>query len=107
MDLIVTLERPKPGESKRQVKEIVEIRKGVQDGLLTFLGINIVYDNISRNVGSFAEDGAFRTLARSLGIKDPEKALNSLIATFHNYDENMEELSENMWAYGHPMKFIA
>ena len=107
MDLIVTLERPKPGESKRQVKEIVEIRKGVQDGLLTFLGINIVYDNISRNVGSFAEDGAFRTLARSLGIKDPEKALNSLIATFHNYNENMEELSENMWAYGHPMKFIA
>jgi len=107
MDLIVTLERPKPGESKRQVREIVEIRKGVQDGLLTFLGINIVYDNISRNVGSFAEDGAFRTLARSLGIKDPEKALNSLIATFHNYNENMEELSENMWAYGHPMKFIA
>jgi flagellar protein FlaI len=107
MDLIVTLERPKPGESKRQVKEIVEIRKGVQDGLLTFLGINIIYDNISRNVGSFAEDGAFRTLARSLGIKNPEKALNSLIATFHNYNENMEELSENMWAYGHPMKFIA
>ncbi len=106
MDLIVTLERPKPGESKRQVKEIVEIRKGVQDGLLTFLGINIVYDNISRNIGSFAEDGAFRTLARSLGIKNPEKALNSLIATFHNYNENMEELSENMWAYGHPMKFI-
>ena len=36
-----------------------------------------------------------------------KKALNSLIATFHNYDENMEELSENLWAYGHPMKFIA
>ena len=107
MDLIVTLERPKPGESIRQVKEIVEIRKGVQDGLLTFLGINIVYDSISKNVGSFAEDGAFRTLARSLGIKNPEQALNSLIATFHNYNENLEELSESMWAYGHPMKFIA
>ena len=107
MDLIVTLERPKPGESIRQVKEIVEIRKGVQDGLLTFLGINIIYDSISKNVGSFAEDGAFRTLARSLGIKNPEQSLNSLIATFHNYNENLEELSESMWAYGHPMKFIA
>jgi Tfp pilus assembly ATPase PilU len=107
MDLIVTLERPKPGESIRQVKEIVEIRKGVQNGLLTFVGINIVYDNISKSIGSFAEDGAFRTLARSLGIKNHEQALNSLIATFHNYNVNMEELSESMWAYGHPMKFIA
>ncbi|MFW9843637.1 MAG: ATPase, T2SS/T4P/T4SS family, partial [Candidatus Thorarchaeota archaeon] len=107
MDLIVTLERPKPGESIRHVKEIVEIRKGVQNGLLTFLGINIIYDNVSKKVGSFSEDGAFKTLARSLGIKNHEQALNSLIATFHNYDENMEELSESMWAYGHPMKFIA
>lgn len=107
MDLIVTLERPKPGESKRRVKEIVEIRKGIQNGLLTFLGTNIVYDSISKNVGSFAEDGSFRTLARSLGINNPEQALNSLISRFHNYDENMEELSESMWAYGHPMKFVA
>ena len=107
MDLIVTLERPKPGESIRHVKEIVEIRKGIQNGLITFLGINIVYDSSSKNIGSFAEDGAFRTLARSLGIKNHEQALQSLIATFHNYNENMEELSENMWAYGHPMKFIA
>ena len=107
MDLIVTLERPKPGESIRHVKEIVEIRKGVQNGLLTFLGINIVYDNISKSIGSFAEDGSFRTLARSLGIKTHEQALHSLIATFHNHNENMEELSERMWAYGHPMKFVA
>jgi archaeal flagellar protein FlaI len=106
MDLIVTLERPKPGESIRQVKEIVEIRKGVQNGLLTFVGINIVYDNISKSIGSFVEDGAFRTLARSLGINNHEQALNSLIATFQNYDVNMEELSERMWAYGHPMKFV-
>ena len=107
MDLIVTLERPKPGESTRHVKEIVEIRKGVQNGLLTFLGINSVYDNISKSIGSFAEDGTFRTLARSLGVKNPEPALNSLIAMFHDYHEDIEELSESMWAYGHPMKFIA
>ncbi len=106
MDLIVTLERPKPGESKRRVKEIVEIRKGIQNGLLTFLGINTVYDNISKKIGHFAEDGAFRTLARSLGINDHEQALNSLIATFQNNNENLEKLSEDMWAYGHPMKFV-
>lgn len=106
MDLIVTLERPKPGESIRQVKEIVEIRKGIENGLLTFVGINIVYDGISKRIGSFVEDGAFRTLARSLGIKNHERALNSLIATFPDYNENLEELSENLWTYGHPMKFV-
>ncbi len=107
MDLIVTLERPKPGESIRYVKEIVEIRKGIENGLLIFMGINTVYDSISKIVGHFAEDGVFRTLERSLGINNHEKALNSLITTFHN-NENLDlgKLSENMWSYGHPMKFV-
>ncbi len=107
MDLIVTLERPKPGESIRYVKEIVEIRKGIKNGLLTFMGINSVYDSISKNVGHFVDDGAFRTLERSLGISNHEQALNSLITTFHN-NENLDlgKLSENMWSYGHPMKFV-
>lgn len=108
MDLIVTLERPKPGESIRRVKEIVEIRKGVQNGLLTFLGINTVYDSISKRVSPFVEDGSFRTLAKSIGIENHEQALNSLIATFQNDSEivDLEKLSESMWAHGHPMKFV-
>ena len=107
MDLIVTLERPKPGESIRYVKEIVEIRKGIENGLVTFMGINSVYDSISKIVGHFAEDGAFRTLERSLGINNHEQALNSLITTFHNNENlDLEKLSENMWSYGHPMKFV-
>jgi flagellar protein FlaI len=108
MDLIVTLERPKPGESLRQVKEIVEIRKGVQNGLLTFSGINTIYDNLSKKIGSFAEDGAFRTLAVSLGIDDYDQALKSLIVTIQNDSDNLnlERLSESMWAFGHPMKFV-
>jgi hypothetical protein len=93
----------------RRVKEIVEIRKGVQNGFLTFLGINTVYDNISETIGSFTEDGAFRTLARSIGLNGHEQALNSLISTFQNDEEilDLEKLSENMWSHGHPMKFVA
>jgi Flp pilus assembly CpaF family ATPase len=108
MDLIVTLERPKPGESTRRVKEIVEIRKGTKDGLLTFVGTNIVYDSISKKIGTFAEDGAFRTSARNVGIDNHEQALNSLIATLSNDEKsmNLEKLSETMWAHGHPMKFL-
>jgi type IV secretory pathway ATPase VirB11/archaellum biosynthesis ATPase len=108
MDVIVTLERPKPGESKRQVKEIVEIRKGTKDGLLTFEGTNIVYDNTSKKIGPFAEDGAFRTLAKDVGIENHEQALNSLITSLYNDDkiQDLERLSESMWTYGHPMRFI-
>ncbi len=108
MDLIVTLERPKPGESKRQVKEIVEIRKGTKEGLLIFKGTNTVYDSISKKIGPFAEDGAFRTQARELGLDDHKTALDSLIITLNNYEniQDLEKLSENMWTYGHPMKFV-
>jgi len=108
MDLIVTLERPKPGESIRRVREIVEIRKGIQNGLLTFLGTNTVYDSISMKISPFADDGSFRTLAKSIGIEDHEQALNSLITTFQNENEilDLEKLSEAMWAHGHPMKFV-
>ena len=108
MDLIVTLERPKPGESIRRVKEIVEIRKGIQNGLLTFLGTNTVYDSLSMRISPFVEDGSFRTLARSIGIEDHEKALHSLITTFQNNIDilSLEKLSEAMWAHGHPMKFV-
>ena len=108
MDLIVTLERPKPGESIRCVREIVEIRKGIQNGLLTFLGTNTVYDSISMKISPFAEDGSFRTLANSIGIENHEQALNSLITTFQNENEipDLEKLSEAMWAHGHPMKFV-
>jgi type IV secretory pathway ATPase VirB11/archaellum biosynthesis ATPase len=106
MDLIVTLERPKPGKSFRRVKEIVEIRKGLQNGLLIFLGINTIYDSISRKVGQFSVDGAFRTLANSFGIKSPEKALTSLIVAFQNQDEDLEKLGESLWEFGHPMRYV-
>ena len=90
----------------RRIKEIVEIRKGLQNGLLVFQGINTIYDGASRRIGQFAEDGAFRTLATSLGIKTHEKALTSLITTFHNQDEDIEKLGENLWEFGHPMKYV-
>ena len=108
MDLIVTLEKPKPGESKRQVKEIVEIRKGSIDGLLTFEGINTIYDRISKKIGPFVEDGAFRILAKNLGLETHDLALSSLIATLYNDEkiQDLEKIGEKMWTYGHPMKFI-
>ncbi len=109
MDIIVTLERPKPGESKRCVSEIMEIRRNEVDGLLKFSGLNVVYDNIQGLSSNWAHDGAFRTRARDLGVDSHVPALESLIDTIHHnpHDSILEILSERMWSYGHPMKYSA
>ena len=107
MDLIVTLERPKPGESKRFVKEIVEIRKGVKDGIMTFLGINTVYNHRSNASYRWSDDGAFLTHARNSGINYTENLIDLLIREMKNYnDDDFGMLMEKLWDYGHPMQFI-
>ncbi|MFW9956897.1 MAG: ATPase, T2SS/T4P/T4SS family [Candidatus Odinarchaeota archaeon] len=107
MDLIVTLERPKPGESLRYVKEIVEIRKVMKNGLLEFLGTNILYDVMNPNVIHWTQDGIFQNLARSLDIKDHQSVIDTLIETVRNCKNDMdfEKLGERMWSFGHPMRF--
>jgi len=107
MDLIVTLERPKPGEALRYVKEITEIRKGMKDGLLEFLGTNILYDCMNPNTVHWVQDGVFQILAKSLDINDHQSVINILAETIRNYYDELdfEKLGERMWSYGHPMKF--
>ncbi|PNX52400.1 MAG: hypothetical protein BV458_09785 [Thermoplasmata archaeon M9B2D] len=108
MDLIITLERPKPGESLRYVKEIVEIRKGMKDGLLEFLGTNVLYDVTNPNIIHWAQDGIFQILARSLDIENHQSVIDTLIETVRNCSDatDFERLGERMWSYGHPMKFV-
>lgn len=108
MDLIVTLERPKPGESNRFIKEIVEIRKGVQNGVLTFLGTNTVYDRKSNALHKWADDGAFLTHAKNNGIDHPEHVIDSLMQAMRsNHEEDhFRRLVEKLWDYEHPMQYI-
>jgi hypothetical protein len=107
MDLIVTLERPKPGESNRRVKEIVEIRRNIVDGLLQFSGLNVVYD-IRKGHNDWARDGAFVSFARDLGIESHVPALGVLerIMTTRFHQSDLETLSEQLWSNGHPLKFV-
>lgn len=107
MDLIVTLERPKPGESNRRVKEIVEIRRNIVDGLLQFSGLNVVYD-IRKGHNDWARDGAFLSFARDLGIESHVPALGVLerIMTTRFHQSDLETLSEQLWSNGHPLKFV-
>ncbi|MFW9806978.1 MAG: ATPase, T2SS/T4P/T4SS family, partial [Candidatus Thorarchaeota archaeon] len=108
MDVIVTLERAKPGESKRQVSEIIEIRRKEVNGLLEFSGLNVVYDNKQGIVDNWAQDGAFISRARNLGFESHIPALKNLIQKMiqSSSNINIDELSEKMWSYGHPMMYI-
>ena len=108
MDVIVTLERPRPGESKRRVSEIIEIRRKVVGGLLEFSGLNVVYDSNQAGSNNWAQDGAFMTRARDFGVESHVPALKNLIDEIrHNtYLPDLEILSERMWSYGHPMMYI-
>ena len=107
MDIIVTLERPTPGKSKRRVSEIVEIKRRVVNGILEFSGLNKVYDYNQGVKDNWFHDGAFMTRARDLGFESHIPALNTLIDIIRDneYPSNLEMLSEEMWSYGHPMRF--
>jgi type IV secretory pathway ATPase VirB11/archaellum biosynthesis ATPase len=107
MDFIITLERLKPGESLRRVREIIEIRKGMKNGLLEFLGTNTLYDAMNPNIINWEEDGIFQALAKSLGIKDYQSAVNILIDIVRNCNNetDFEKIGERMWSNGHPLKF--
>jgi Flp pilus assembly CpaF family ATPase len=108
MDVIVTLERPKPGESKRRVREIIEIRRKETSGLVEFSGLNVVYDRNQGVIDNWAYDGAFMTRARDFGIDSHVPALTNLIQSIHlsKCSHSLEIISEKMWSCGHPMHYI-
>ncbi|MFX1482614.1 MAG: ATPase, T2SS/T4P/T4SS family [Promethearchaeota archaeon] len=107
MDMIVTLERPIPGKSNRRVKEIAEIRKSKDNGLLLFSGLNVVYD-ARKGYSDWAQDGAFLTFARSLGIESHEPALCSLkkMISANMCQSNFETLSEQLWSNDNPLGWV-
>jgi pilus assembly protein CpaF len=108
MDVIVTLERPRPGESKRRVSEVTEIRRREVNGLLEFSGLNVIYDSKRGIVEGWADDGAFTSRAREFGVESHIPALENLIQTIQQEisTTNLGMLSEKMWSYGNPMVYI-
>ncbi len=107
MDVVVTLEKPRPGESERRVSEISEIRREMVNGILEFCGLNTVYDNAIGVIGNWKKDGAFMTRARESGVESHIPALKNLIDVVHNNMCNLdfEMLGERMWFHGNPMAF--
>ncbi|MHA2371507.1 MAG: ATPase, T2SS/T4P/T4SS family [Candidatus Thorarchaeota archaeon] len=114
MDLIVTLERPTPGKSPRRIKEIVEIRRETKDGLLSFIGLNKIYDVQSSNkkVGGWAIDGAFQWRAKEAGVVNHLPAFDALVDALNGDTSILDandcgSLVDRLWSAGDPMRFMS
>lgn len=112
MDLIVTMERPTPGEAMRRVKEVVEVRRQVVDGLLKFVGLSMVLSSQPPKSGipKWAEDGAFVLHSRGQSIQSHvpayEKLLHELESEINGsgIDTTMF-IGEKLWKNGHPFGY--
>lgn len=113
MDVIVTLEKPKPGESTRRVKEIAEIRRCVSDGLFCFAGLNRVFcsDSVSSEEPRWAKDGAFMLRAQEQGANTHSVAYKALIDELAEMQsrlhiEESAPIGERLWEFGHPFAYV-
>ncbi|MCF2137277.1 MAG: Flp pilus assembly complex ATPase component TadA [Candidatus Thorarchaeota archaeon] len=109
MDLIVILERPQPGRSKRIVKEIVEIRRDVEQGILKFKGLNTLYTHDADAIRSLADDGAISRRSREYGVNDPRECIRELSTILaRDLTPSMEthwKIGELLWENGNPFSF--
>lgn len=109
MDLVVTVFKPIPGSSIRHVREIVEVRKRVSNGIFEFEGLNVLYDYYhSKTFGNWSDDGAFKFRANEMGIDNPDNAYKAVIGLVTEILGNNQEdslLYQKLWEKGHPMKF--
>jgi len=111
MDLIVNLKRPIPGESRRIVSEIVEVRKDTVDGFLRFQGLNTIYSNHDPDSIVWADDGAFQFHAKQAGSSDHVPAYETIInhlreEVLSTLDAKRFHISEKLWESGHPMRYV-
>ncbi len=60
MDIIVSMKRPTPGDSRRYVNEIAEVCKKVDSGLMRYNGLNTIYTAVTPDgLGKPCENGVF------------------------------------------------
>jgi Flp pilus assembly CpaF family ATPase len=108
MDLIVTLERPRPGESKRVVSEIVEVCRGHSDGLVKFTGLSQIYSVNGGLTTEWSSEGSFLSMADKLGLSTHMPALEGLI-TLIDSSSNLDigTIPSLLWTAKHPIAYSA
>lgn len=111
MDIIATMDRPVPGKSKRRLREIVEIRKKYEDGMVIFIGLNRIYNGLGSEqiANGWVCDGALNVRAQELGFDDYLSSLRSFIEhikeRIRQSGHSDEPLGVLLWTDGHPLGF--
>jgi type IV secretory pathway ATPase VirB11/archaellum biosynthesis ATPase len=108
-DLIVTLRRPRPAESRRVVVEIVEICRSLENGILQFSGLSPLYSEEEGIQENWAHDGALAMRAKEAGMSSHTVALRNLMRALQNPQSSDCSLSSActlLWENGHPMTFV-
>jgi type IV secretory pathway ATPase VirB11/archaellum biosynthesis ATPase len=111
LDLIVTMERPIPGKSYRRVSQIVEVRREIVDGFLTFSGLNTLYDWRDPESVRWVRDGAFMFHAHRIGLESHVPAFETVLTCLENektspFPSPIPSLSDRLWGKGHPMRSL-
>ncbi len=108
LDIIVTLERPRPGESFRYVKQIAEVKRSEQRGIIDFNGLNIIYDR-QNPVGndSWSKDGIFYDSANAKGIENYRVAYDALVRVLHKKiidgSNDVSNIGSTLWSNSYPL----
>ncbi len=110
MDVIITMDRPVPGESKRQISEIVEIRRRLKDGILHFGGLHTIYSGADlSNEISFSKDGAFQSIVSKRHNYEWDLVLERLTLLIEDSKAegftDFDEISSRLWENGDPLLF--
>lgn len=87
MDVIVTVIRPKVGNSKRRVQEIAEIRRDFVNGVFEFKGLNRIFDHSRSKTETRAciSDGAFQRRMQEIGIENHKHLLENMADIVQNH----------------------
>ncbi|MHA2423178.1 MAG: ATPase, T2SS/T4P/T4SS family [Candidatus Thorarchaeota archaeon] len=108
MDLIVSLDRPRPGESTRYVSEIVEVRRTVKSGLIEFVGLNTIYSRFDSSLNkTWVDDGAFSQSALKQGAESHIPAFDNIVNELEKQllekNGTVSDLVSILWSNGNPM----
>jgi Flp pilus assembly CpaF family ATPase len=83
MDIVVTLNRPMPGKSKRLVKEISEVRRDYENGIIVFKGLNRLYDSDHSIEITWDKNSSYQLHVLERIHQNLESAFDSVVTTLY------------------------
>lgn len=103
MDIVITMDRPNPGSAKRFVKELVEVKRKVSDGIIRFAGLNNLYSAVdSAKSFQWCDNGAFKLAAKEVGTNSHTATYDEILQNLYNLDSGdvLDSFLQNIANHG-------